>query len=134
MSTLATVTSPCQLSTGAVRRKIDRIVEGPSMKRALLLFFLANLVTPAVGQNSGNFEDARVSFMASRIKREGSLTRCQGEVEMTTNSFVLRADEVEYRSDTGRAEARGNVRIQLLHVTPNPVPERTQQQLSVPRQ
>jgi len=39
---------------------------------------------------------------------------------MTTDSIVLRADEVDYHSDTGIAEARGNVRVQLLQATPNP--------------
>ena len=90
------------------------------MKRALLLFLLASLVTPAVAQNGGNFE--RVKFSALRGQTEGSLTRCRGDVEMATHSFVLRADEVDYHSDTGIAEARGNVRIQLLRVTPNTTP------------
>jgi lipopolysaccharide assembly outer membrane protein LptD (OstA) len=36
---------------------------------------------------------------------------------MATDSFVLRADEVDYHSDTGKAEARGNVRVQVLPVT-----------------
>ena len=93
-------------------------MEGPSMKRALLLFLLASLVTPAVGQNGGNFEVGRVSFEALSQQREGSLLRCRRDVEMATHSFVLRADEVDYHSDTGIAEARGNVRIQLLPVTP----------------
>lgn len=98
------------------------------MRRALLLFFLASLVTPAVGQNRGNFEVGRVSFEALTGQREGSLVRCRGDVEMATHSFILRADEVDYHSDTGIAEARGNVRIQLLPVTPNPAPDRRQQQ------
>lgn len=98
------------------------------MKRALLLFLLASLVIPAVGQNRGNFEVGRVSLTALRTQTEGSLTLCRGDVEMATHSFVLRADEVDYHSDTGIAEARGNVRIQLLHVTPNTAPDRRQQQ------
>jgi len=43
---------------------------------------------------------------------------------MSDRSFVLRADEVDFHSDTGVAEARGNVRIQLLPVTPSAVNSR----------
>jgi lipopolysaccharide assembly outer membrane protein LptD (OstA) len=88
------------------------------MKRVQLLFLLACLVTPAVGQNSRNFETGGVSFEARSQQREGALLRCRGDVEMSGRSFVFRADEVDYHSDTGVAEARGNVRIQLLPVTP----------------
>jgi lipopolysaccharide assembly outer membrane protein LptD (OstA) len=56
---------------------------------------------------------------AKSLQREGPLTRCRGDVEMATDSFVLRADEVDYHSDSGVAEARGNVRVQLLPATPN---------------
>jgi lipopolysaccharide assembly outer membrane protein LptD (OstA) len=102
-------------------------MEAPSMKSALLLFLLASLVTPAVAQNGGNVEVVRVSFEALSQQREGSLLRCRGDVEMATHSFVLRADEVDYHSDTGIAEARGNVRIQLLPVTPKTASDRRQQ-------
>lgn len=98
------------------------------MKRALLLLLLASLVTPAVGQNGKNVEAGRVSLTALRMQREGSLSHCRGDVEMATNSFVLHADEVDYHEDTHIVEARGNVRIQLLPVTPNTSPDRGQQQ------
>jgi lipopolysaccharide assembly outer membrane protein LptD (OstA) len=88
------------------------------MKRAPLLFLLASLVTPAVAQNGGNFDVGRVKFSALRMQNEGSLVRCRGDVVMASDSFVLRADEVDYHSDTGVAEARGNVRIQLLPSPP----------------
>lgn len=97
------------------------------MRRVLLLFFLASFVTPAVGQNSGNLKSGYVSLTALRTQKEGSLTRCRGDVEMATHSFVLRADEVDYHNDTGTAEARGNVRIQLLPVTPSTAPDRRHQ-------
>jgi lipopolysaccharide assembly outer membrane protein LptD (OstA) len=92
------------------------------MKRSLFLFLLASLVTPAVAQNGGNVEVERVSFEALSQQREGSLLRCRGNVEMASHFFVLRADEVDYHSDTGIAEARGNVRVQLL-----PASDRRQQ-------
>jgi lipopolysaccharide assembly outer membrane protein LptD (OstA) len=88
------------------------------MKRALLLFLLASLVTPAVAQNGGKSEVGRITFEGASMQRYGSLTRCRGDVKMATHSFVLQADEVDFDSDTGIAEARGNVRIQLLPVTP----------------
>ena len=92
------------------------------MRRALLLFLLASLVTLAVARNGRKPEVGRVSLEADSQRIEGSLTRCRGNVEMATPSFVLRADEVDYHSDTGIAEARGNVRIQLLRVPPNSTP------------
>ena len=97
------------------------------MKRALLLFLLGSLVTPAIAQNGGNVEVGHVSFEASRVQNEGSLVLCRGDVKITTHSFILRADEVDYYSRTGMAEARGNVRIQLLPVTPNTAPDQRQQ-------
>ena len=101
------------------------------MKRALLLFLLASLVTPAVAQNGGNVDVGQVgrpSFEASQIQIEGSLTLCRGDVKVATHSFILRADEVDYYSRAGIVEARGNVRIQLLPVTPNTAPDQRQHQ------
>ena len=86
------------------------------MKRALLLFFLASLAPLAVGQNDSSFN---VSLKADSQRREGSLIRCRGNVEMASASIVVRADEVDYHSDSGLAEARGSVRIQLLPVAPS---------------
>jgi lipopolysaccharide assembly outer membrane protein LptD (OstA) len=86
------------------------------MKRAVLFLFLASLAALAVGRNDSSFN---VRLTADSQQREGSLLRCRGNVEMATNSIVLRADEVDYHSDSGLAEARGNVRIQLLPVAPS---------------
>ncbi len=88
------------------------------MRRAFLVFLLVSIVIPALGQDGGNFAVGRVSFAALNQQREESLLRYRGDVEMATPSFVLRADEVDYHSDTGIAEARGNVRIKLMPVTP----------------
>jgi hypothetical protein len=74
------------------------------------------LAALAVGRNNSSFN---VRLTADSQQREGSLLRCRGNVEMATNSIVLRADEVDYHSDSGLAEARGNVRIQLLPVAPS---------------
>jgi lipopolysaccharide assembly outer membrane protein LptD (OstA) len=94
------------------------------MKRVPMLVLLGCLVTPAVGQNSRNIENGRVSFEARSQEREGTLLHCRGDVEMSGRSFILRADEVDYHSDTGVAEARGNVRIQLLPMSPSAVNSR----------
>lgn len=86
------------------------------MRRALVVVFLAGLVVLATGQNGRNFN---VKLKALNQQRDGALLRCRGNVEMATESFVLRADEVDYHSDSGVADARGNVRIQLLPATRN---------------
>jgi lipopolysaccharide assembly outer membrane protein LptD (OstA) len=83
------------------------------MKRAVLLFFLVSLAPLAVGQNDSSFN---VRLTADSQEKEGSLLRCRGNVEMASASIVVRADEVDYHSDSGLAEARGNVRIQLSPV------------------
>jgi lipopolysaccharide assembly outer membrane protein LptD (OstA) len=84
------------------------------MKRAVLLLFFASFVALAVGQNGGVL---KVSLTAKTVQREGSLIQYRGDVEMATDSFVLRADEVDFQPDSGMAEARGNVRVQILHLT-----------------
>lgn len=86
------------------------------MKRAVLLFFLASLAPLAVGRNDSRFN---VRLTADSQLREGSLVRCRGNVEMASDSIVVRADEVDYHPDSGLAEARGNVRIQLSPVAPS---------------
>jgi lipopolysaccharide assembly outer membrane protein LptD (OstA) len=93
------------------------------MKRAVLLLFFASFVALAAGQNGGTL---KVSLKANTEQREGSLIQYRGDVEMATDSFVLRADEVDYHSDSGMAEARGNVRVQILHLTSRPPTPKTQ--------
>lgn len=64
------------------------------------------------------FGQTGIEIRALEMRREGPLTHCRGDVEMATDTFVLRADEVDFHSDTAEAEARGHVRIKLLGKAP----------------
>ena len=105
-----------QLPAAEGRRRMAGSNGSFLMKRAVLLLFLASLAPLAVGRNDSSFN---VRLTADSQRREGSLVRCRGNVEMASDSIVVRADEVDYHSDSGLAEARGNVRIQLLPVAPS---------------
>lgn len=91
------------------------ITEVSFMKRGVLLLFLAAVVALAGGQNSGSFN---LKVKANSQLRKGSVLQCRGDVEMETDTMILRTDEVDYHTDSGLAEARGNVKVQLLPVAP----------------
>ncbi len=48
------------------------------------------------------------------VRNGNELLSCRGNCELTLGSVVLNADEVDFHSETGVAEARGNVRIKAL--------------------
>lgn len=58
------------------------------------------------------------TFAANHIESSGDRFQLRGNVEINTNTLILRADEADYDWDTGEIEARGNV-----HVRPIPVRE-----------
>ena len=82
------------------------------MKRQLFLVLVGLSLASAADQNTKN--DFGVTLRAESQQRKGSLIVCRGNVEMKTESFVLRAEEVQYHSDTGEVEASGAVRIRLF--------------------
>jgi hypothetical protein len=43
-----------------------------------------------------------------------TLVSCRGGCEANLGSVLLKADEVDFHTDTGEAEVRGNVRIRVL--------------------
>jgi lipopolysaccharide assembly outer membrane protein LptD (OstA) len=54
------------------------------------------------------------TFAASHIESSGSLFQLRGNVEINTNTLILRADEADYHWDTGEIEARGNVHVKPI--------------------
>ena len=56
------------------------------------------------------------TFAANHIESSGDRFQLRGNVEINTNTLILRADEADYHWDTGELDARGNV-----HVRPIPV-------------
>jgi lipopolysaccharide assembly outer membrane protein LptD (OstA) len=48
------------------------------------------------------------------LSRQGELTTCRRDCELTFGGVLVKASEIDYHSDTVEAEARGNVRITAL--------------------
>ena len=53
----------------------------------------------------------RVSLSATRIDQDGPVIHLKGNVEIRRIGLILRADEADYRKDTGEIEVKGNVRV-----------------------
>jgi len=79
------------------------------------LFLLVLLAYSTVGnaQTNSSAATTNLSIAAESIERQGSVLLCRGRVEITTDTMVLHADEMDYHTDTGEAEVRGNVRVTL---------------------
>jgi lipopolysaccharide assembly outer membrane protein LptD (OstA) len=64
-----------------------------------------------------------VTFAARHIESSGDLFQLRGNVEINTDSLILRADRADYHWDTGEIEPRGNVHVR-------PIPFRVSRGLS----
>ena len=51
------------------------------------------------------------------VYSELGVLSCRTECEITLGSVLLKADEVDFHTSTGEAEARGNVKIKALPVS-----------------
>lgn len=56
-------------------------------------------------------QSARTELTRMELRKQGDLTKCRGDCELTLGGVLVKADEVDYHSETREAEARGNVRI-----------------------
>ena len=56
----------------------------------------------------------RVELTGTEVSKHGELTTCRRDCELTLGSVLVKASEIDYHSETGEAEARGNVRITAL--------------------
>ncbi len=52
------------------------------------------------------------------VYQEDGVLSCRNECEVNLGRVLVKADEVDFRTYTGEAEARGNVRIKVLPVSP----------------
>jgi lipopolysaccharide assembly outer membrane protein LptD (OstA) len=66
--------------------------------------------------------DRDVSIRADTTTARGSVVLYKGNVEMKTDSVIVRADELDFDSTTQQADARGNVRIQVLPINARVLP------------
>jgi lipopolysaccharide assembly outer membrane protein LptD (OstA) len=79
----------------------------------LLLALLICSIAICNGQTNSSVDTTNLSITAQTIERQGSVLLCRGHVEIATDALVLHADEVDYHSDSGEAELRGNVRAKM---------------------
>lgn len=82
-----------------------------------LLFVLAalylGLSVPAGAQIRVPTRGGVVELEAKQQRREGRVFYADGDVEIRYQNLRLRADHVEFNSETGQAAARGNIRFEL---------------------
>jgi hypothetical protein len=77
---------------------------------ALIVLFAAG----AVPAEMSSLYIGGVTFSAAEIRKNGSVYRLRGNVEIWTDAMMLRTDEADFHRDTGEIEPRGNVRVRLL--------------------
>ena len=65
---------------------------------------------------------SRYRISADRQTNQGNTILYRGNVQMTTDSTVLMADEMDFNTTTLTADARGNVKIQLFPSSVRVVP------------
>jgi lipopolysaccharide assembly outer membrane protein LptD (OstA) len=65
-------------------------------------------------KGGGIVEAGMLGLKGREITTADSLIKCHGECEMTIHNVTLNADELDFRPNTGEAEARGTVRVKLL--------------------
>jgi lipopolysaccharide assembly outer membrane protein LptD (OstA) len=56
----------------------------------------------------------KLNIEADKISRYGGFERYVGDVRMVSDSFVIRADEVDFNTEKHTAEIHGGVSLQLL--------------------
>lgn len=59
-------------------------------------------------------QSVRAELTGVELRKQGDLTKCRSDCELTLaklGGVLVKADEVDYHSETREAEARGNVRI-----------------------
>ena len=99
---------------------------------AVVIFFglfLFSQTNPAGSSNKSTYTgtytlrtDEKVQLQSIEVKgvnvyQELGVLSCRTECEVTLGNVLLKADEVDFHTYTGEAEARGNVRIKALPVS-----------------
>lgn len=58
-----------------------------------------------------------IELKGASVYQENGVLSCRNECEVKLGSVLVKADEVDFQTYTGEAEARGNVRIKALPVS-----------------
>ena len=73
------------------------------------------IATAGYTAKSGSIvETGMLAVKGREITNSDSITKCNGDCEITIHDVILRADELDLHPSTGDVEARGNVRVKLL--------------------
>jgi lipopolysaccharide assembly outer membrane protein LptD (OstA) len=102
----------------------------PPIKTPILILCLISFTLPAqtnlnaspqklvtagyAAKSDGVVEIGMVELTGRKINKADSLTKCQGDCEITIHDIIVKADELDFHPDTGEAEARGNVRVKIM--------------------
>jgi lipopolysaccharide assembly outer membrane protein LptD (OstA) len=62
------------------------------------------------------------NIRADRQTRQGPTVQYRGNVVMTTNGLELRADELDYDTNNGMGDVRGNVKFRVQPSTARVIP------------
>jgi len=56
----------------------------------------------------------KVSYTADSVNVDGGIVKLSGHVRIATSTFIVTADEAEYRRDSGQIDPHGEVHIRML--------------------
>jgi len=59
-------------------------------------------------------ETGMLALKGREISTSDSVVKCSGDCEVTIHNVILKADELDFHSNTADVEARGNVRVKVL--------------------
>jgi lipopolysaccharide assembly outer membrane protein LptD (OstA) len=59
------------------------------------------------------YKERPFTVTAGSIEREGSVIRYRRDVQMDTESIMIRADELDFNEETREVQLRGNVRAKM---------------------
>src|SRR5260370_40795768 len=71
------------------------------------------VVTSVVTKADGKVEIWPVTIRGEHVSSKDTVD-CHGMCEMATHGFVLRADDLQFNSDTGESSAAGHVRLSFV--------------------
>jgi lipopolysaccharide assembly outer membrane protein LptD (OstA) len=110
------------------RRVLNELSKGrfrPRLLAFLIVFPLVVIYSVGLDGQGTRPPKAQIpsfGIRANTVTRDGLLVRYRGNVEMETESTIVYADELDFRSDTREGELRGNVRIRVKPVRARVVP------------
>jgi hypothetical protein len=101
---------------GFADQRFSNVMVGPSSSLRL------DIALPLSRGPSQFDRTAKADIVADSQSRQGVVTMYRGHVQMTTESVIIGADELDFNSQTQRADVRGNVSAQMRQIGPRVIP------------